>query len=52
MLIEQVIEFELREHGLPGCRCTLTGYFHDKTKMSKENLREAANLILSFTWAE
>ena len=39
MLIEQIIEFKLREPGLPGCTCTLIiGYFHDKTKVSKENI--------------
>ena len=37
MLIEQTIELQLRGHGLT---CTsITGYFHDKTKVSKENLR-------------
>ena len=39
MFIEQIIEFELRRPGPPPCRtCTLTtGYFHDKTKISKKN---------------
>ena len=42
MLIEQVIEFELSGRRPPGCTCTFTtGYFYDKTKISKENLREA-----------
>ena len=41
MFIEQIIEFELRELGAPGRTCThITGYFYDKTKISKENLRE------------
>ena len=40
MLIEQIIEHHLRGPGAPGRICTpITGYFHDKTKVSKENLR-------------
>ena len=40
MLIEQIIEFEVRGHGPPGRTCTPTaGYFQDKTKISKEYLR-------------
>ena len=39
MLIEQIIEFELRGLGPSGrtiCTCAhITGYFHDKTKISK-----------------
>ena len=39
MLIEQIIEHQLRGPGPPGRTCTpITGYFHDKTKTSKENL--------------
>ena len=39
MLIEQVIEFELRTFGPPGRICTpTTGYFHDKTKISRKSL--------------
>ena len=39
MLIEQIIEFELRVPGPPGRTCTLTaGYFHYKTKTSEKNL--------------
>ena len=35
MFIEQNIEFELRGSGPPGHTYTpLTGYFHDKTKIS------------------
>ena len=35
MLIEQSIAFELRGHGPHGRACTpITGYFHDKTKIS------------------
>ena len=40
MLTEQIIEFEFREHGSPGRKYTLIiCYFHDKAKISKENLR-------------
>ena len=35
MLIEQTVEFQLRGPGPPAR--TITGYFHDKTKISKEN---------------
>ena len=39
MLIEQIIELQLRGPESPGRTCTpITGYFHDKTKFSKENL--------------
>ena len=39
MLVEQIIEFELRGPRPPGLRCTpTTGYFLDKTKISKKNL--------------
>ena len=38
MLIEQVIEFKLRGPGPLNRACTpTTGYFHVKTKISKEN---------------
>ena len=40
MLIEQIIEFELRGPGPLGRTCTLMiDYLHDKTKISKKNLR-------------
>ena len=40
MLIEQIVELQLRGPGPPGLTCTsTTGYFHDKRKISKENLR-------------
>ena len=40
MLIEQIIEFELRGHGLSSPTCSpQTGYFHGKTKLSKANTR-------------
>ena len=39
MLIEQTIELQLRGPGSPGrTNSPKTGYFHDKTKISKENL--------------
>ena len=38
MLIEQIIEFELRCPGSPGRTCNAkTGYFHGKTKITKKN---------------
>ena len=40
MLIEQIIEFEFRGPEPPSRTCTpKTGYFHDKTKISKANSR-------------
>ena len=40
MIIKQIIEFKLRGPGPPGHTCTpTTGYFQDKTKISKEDLR-------------
>ena len=40
MLIEQIIEFELRGSGAPiRTRTPTTGCFHDKTKIFKEFLR-------------
>ena len=46
MLIEQTIELQLRGAGPPGRTSTpITGYFHDKTKISKENLREDFNYL-------
>ena len=38
MLLEQINETELRKPVPSGCICT-PGYFHDKTKISKEYLR-------------
>ena len=47
MLIEQ--NFELRGHGLPGRICTpITGCFHDKTIISKENFRVDCYLLLKY----
>ena len=40
MLIEQIIEFEMGGLGPLDRTCTpITGYFHVKTKISKERLR-------------
>ena len=47
MLIEQIVELQLRGPGPPGLTCSsITGYFHDKTKISKENLRVGFHLLL------
>ena len=47
MLIEQIIEFELRGTGPPGRTCTtITGKLHDKANISKENLRVNYYLLL------
>ena len=49
MLIEQNIEFELRGSEPPGRTCTpITGYFHEKTKISKENLRVDYYFLLKY----
>ena len=39
MLIEQIIEVELRVLGFLDVHIPTTGYFHDKTKIFKANLR-------------
>ena len=40
MLIEQIIEFQLRGPWAPGRTCSpITGQLHNKTKISKENRR-------------
>ena len=37
MLIEQIVEYQLRGPGPLGLTCTsITGYFHNKAKISKE----------------
>ena len=47
MLIEQIGELQWRGPGPPGLTFTfITGYFHDKTKISKENLRVGFHLLL------
>ena len=49
MLIEQIIEFQWRGSGPPGRTCTpVTGYFFDKTKISKENLQVNYHLLLKY----
>ena len=48
MFAEQIIEFELRGRGPPGRTCTpRTGDFHDKTKISKKNLRLNYHVLLN-----
>ena len=47
MLIKQIIDLQLNGPGSPGRTCTpITGYFRDKTKISKENLRVEYYLLL------
>ena len=49
MLIEQVIEFQLKGPRPPGVTCTaVTVYFHDKTKVSKKKLRVDYHLLLKY----
>ena len=48
MLIERIIEHQLRGPGPPSQTYTpVTGYFHDKTKIAKENLRVDYYLLLT-----
>ena len=47
MFIEQIIEFQLRRP--PGGTCiSIAGYFHDKTKTLKNNLRSDYHLLLKY----
>ena len=47
MLIEQIVELQWRGPGPLGLTCTsITDCFHDKTKISKENLRVGFHLLL------
>ena len=47
MLIEQIIELQLRGPGPPGPTCTSkTGQFYNKTKTSQQNLRVDYYLLL------
>ena len=47
MLIKQIAELQLKGPGPPGLTCTsITGYFYDKTKISKENIRVGFHLQL------
>ena len=49
MLIERIIEFELRGPGPPGHSCTpITVYFYDKTKIRKKNLAVDYYLLLKY----
>ena len=49
MIIEQIIEYDLRGPGPPGHSCTsTTGNFYNKTKISKENLRVDYYLQLKY----
>ena len=49
ILVEQIIEFELRRLGHSGRTYTpTTGYFHDKTKISKTILRMDYYLMLKY----
>ena len=49
MLIEQIIEIELRGPGPPGRTCNpVTDKLHDKTKILKENLRVDYYLPLKY----
>ena len=49
MLVEQIIEFDLRGPKPPGSTYTpTTGYFHEKTKIFKENLRVDHYLLLKY----
>ena len=46
-MIERIIELQLRGPWARWRTCTpITGYFHDKTKTSKENLRADYFLLL------
>ena len=49
MLIEQTVAFEWRGLGPLNRTCTLTtGYFHVKTKISKENFQVDYYLLLKY----
>ena len=49
MLIEQIIEFQLKWPGPFGPTCTpITGKLHDKTKISTQNLRVDYYLLLKY----
>ena len=53
MLIKQITELELRVPGLPGRTYTpKTAYFHDKTKISIENLQVIYYLPLKYCWRQ
>ena len=49
MLIEQIIELQLRGPGLPDQTCSpITDYFHDKTKTEVESSRTSLALRKHF----
>ena len=49
MLIGQIIQFGLRGAGPPSRTCTsTTGYFYDKTIISKKNLEQDYYLLLKY----
>ena len=49
MHIELIIEFKLKGPWPPGRTCTpITGYFQDKTKISKENLPVDYYLLVKY----
>ena len=51
MLIEQI--FELRGPGPPKRICTLiAGCFHDKTIISRENIRLDCYLLVKYCWRQ
>ena len=53
MLIEQIIKVEWKGRGPPGRTCTpIITYFHDKTKVSKKNLRVDYYLLLKHCWKQ
>ena len=55
MLIEQIVDFELRRPAPYSRICTptsTTGYFYDKTKISKANLRVDYYLLLKYWWRQ
>ena len=46
MFTEQIIEFELKGPGTPARTCnSKTDYFHDKTKISKDNKFSSESLL-------
>ena len=51
MLIEQIIEYELIQPAGPSGRTytSITGYFDDKSKIYKENLRLDYYLLLKYS---
>ena len=53
MLIEQIIEFQLRGPGPPDWICTpATGYFMTKQKSLTENLPVDYCLLLKYCWRQ